>query len=148
MSKAADLQASITLNVPPTTVMAAFQAIEEWSTWYPGVVGANWSQGLPWSLGAVMEVQVRNRLGMLVKSSAVVLPVRHQSGSGQAICWENRTPGLVTVCYAWAEAMETGSCFTLEKHYAGFAAPLIRLTKTRQRSMLHSALENLWGQVQ
>ena len=107
-----------------------------------------------------MEVQVRNSLGMMVKSTAVVLPVgepRHakaRPGSGdprralaippaRICCWENRAPGLVTVCYAWAEATDTGCRFTLQKYYGGLAVPLLRLMKGRQMRMLQQALANL-----
>ncbi|MEZ4682951.1 MAG: hypothetical protein R2932_52960 [Caldilineaceae bacterium] len=72
------LAASITFNRTPDAIMTAFQAIERWSEWYPGVVGAHWIVGEAWEIGAVMEVRVRNSLGMLVGSTATVLPVGNQ----------------------------------------------------------------------
>ncbi|MEZ4617317.1 MAG: SRPBCC family protein [Caldilineaceae bacterium] len=155
------LAASITFNRTPDAIMTAFQAIERWSEWYPGVVGAHWIVGEAWEIGAVMEVRVRNSLGMLVGSTATVLPVGNQilgqdalegspdPGRDLAIppahfcCWENRAPGLVTVCYAWAEATAQGSRFTLQKHYSGLAVPLLWLMKGRQAWMVQEALENL-----
>lgn len=122
--------------------MTAFQAIERWSEWYPGVVRAGWVTGEPWAVGAVMEVQVRNSLGMLVGSTATVLPT-NKAHTKPMLCWENRAPGLVTVCYAWAEATAQGSRFTLQKHYRGVLAPLLWLMKGRQERMVQEALGNL-----
>ncbi len=143
----ADLQATIALDVPPDVVLTAFQAIERWSTWYPGVVEAGWVTGEAWQVGAVMAIAVRNSLGMLVKSTAVVLPAADQIAHESALCWENRAPGLVTGCYAWAEATATGSRFTLQKYYRGPLVPLLRLMKGRQRGMLNEALGNLRAQI-
>jgi hypothetical protein len=159
------LQASIDAAVAPDTILTAFQTIERWSSWYPGVVAAAWVAGAPWQTDAVMAVQVRNSLGMLVKSTAVVLPATDhhtpqaaRSGSPdpgrdlaipteRLCCWENRAPGLVTVCYAWAEETAGGSRFTLQKFYRGPAAPLLRLMKGRQEQMLQQALRNLRAQI-
>lgn len=141
------LAASIMINQPPDAVMTTFQAIERWSEWYPGVVNARWITGEPWTVGAVMEVQVRNSLGMLVGSSATVLPTDHV-WTEPTLCWENRAPGLVTVCYAWAEATAQGSRFTLQKYYRGVAVPLLWLMEGRQERMVQAALENLATQLQ
>ena len=140
------LQASIIVEATPDLVLRAFQAIERWSTWYPGVVSASWLEGGAWQPGAVMQVQVRNSLGMLVKSSAVVLPVEN-GHTEPTLCWENRAPGLVTICYAWAEATAIGSRFTLQKQYRGVAMPLLWMLKRRQERMLQQALANLRTQL-
>ena len=151
------LQASIEIAAAPDITLAAFQAIERWSAWYPGVVDAGWVAGEPWAVGAVMEVQVRNSLGLLVKSTAVVLPVDQpeklcgrdrQIPTAQLCCWENRAPGLVTLCYAWAEAtVDGGSRFTLQKFYRGPAVPLLRLLKGRQERMVQQGLQTLRAQI-
>lgn len=159
------LQASIEIAAAPDTVLAAFQAIEQWSAWYPGVVDAGWVVGESWAVGAVMEVQVRNSLGMLVGSTATVLLLGDQvlgqevaAGSPNprrdlaippehSCCWENRAPGLVTVCYAWAEATAQGSRFTLQKRYRGVLVPLLWLMKGRQAQMVEQALKNLREQI-
>lgn len=136
------LNASIRIDATPDAVLSTFQAIERWSMWYPGVVDAGWISGKPWKPGAVMQVQVRNSLGMLVKSRAVVLPAEN-GRNGPMLCWENRAPGLVTVCYAWVEATADGSRFTLQKRYRGVAVPLLWLMKGRQERMVQEALVNL-----
>ncbi len=157
------LEATITIEAQPETVLTAFQAIERWSAWYPGVVNARWRRGEPWAVDAVMEVQVRNSLGMLVNSRAVVLPVQGtdqdaRQGSPdpaqdlaipdvRLCCWENRAPGLVTVCYAWAEPTDGGCRFTLQKNYRGALVPLLWLMKGRQARMLQQGLARLQSLV-
>ncbi len=145
----ASLAETIEIDANPDALLTAFQAIERWSAWYPGVVNAGWVTGEPWAVDAVMQVQVRNSLGMLVSSRATVLPIHQQHKDARRIpderlcCWENRAPGLVTICYAWAEATTDGSRFTLQKFYRGPAVPLLHVMKDRQQRMLHDALANL-----
>ena len=148
------LQASIEIAAAPDITLAAFQAIEQWSTWYPGVVNAGWVTGEPWAVGAVMEVRVRNSLGMIVRSTATVLLAISSSSANEALaippehscCWENRAPGLVTVCYAWAEPTDSGCRLTLQKEYHGALVPLLWLMKRRQARMLQQGLKNLCAQ--
>jgi len=146
------LHAEITIQATPTTILQAFQRIERWSTWYPGVVNAHWIKGERWLPNAIMQIQVKNSLGMQVTSQALVLPNIAQTGADQAqigdkIVWENRSAGLVTVCHAWVESVAHGSRFTLQKFYRGPAVPLLQLLKGRQERMLQQALQNLQRQI-
>lgn len=136
------LQATIDMKLAPAVVLHAFGQIEGWSTWYPGVIQAGWVQGEPWQPGAVMTVQVKNSLGMTVGSTATVLP----DAEGK-LSWENRAPGLITVCQAWSEATPNGCCFTLQKVYHGPAAPLLQLFKARQQRLVDTGLMNLRHQL-
>lgn len=136
------LRATISINLEPAVVLHAFGQIEGWPTWYPGVIQAGWTHGAPWQPGAVMTVQVKNSLGMTVGSTATVLP--DEDGK---LRWENRAPGLVTVCQAWSEATATGCRLTLQKVYAGPAAPLIALFKARQQRLVDTGLMNLRHQL-
>ncbi len=139
----ADLAAKILIDGSAATVCAAFQQIEGWPTWYPGVVGAQWMVGVPWREGAIMQVRVKNSLGMVVTGEATVLPM--QQGK---LVWENRAPGLVTLCHAWAEPSASQCRFTLQKFYRGGAAFLLRLLKGRQEQMLQTGLRNLQQQIE
>jgi len=136
------LQATIDMKLAPARVLRAFREIEGWPTWYPGVLQAGWVQGEPWQPGAVMTVQVKNSLGMTVGSRATVLP-----GAAEKLSWENRAPGLVTVCHAWCEVTTSGCCLTLQKAYHGPAAPLLLLLKARQQRLVDAGLMNLRHQL-
>ena len=137
------LQATITIDAAPVAVLRAFQQIEGWPDWYPGVLRADWVAGEPWAPGAVMQIQVKNSLGMTVGSLATVMP-----SAEHKLIWENRAPGLITVCYAWAVPVPAGCCFTLQKFYRGAAVPLLVLLKARQQRLLHAGLVNLRQQLQ
>jgi len=145
------LEATVVINAAPAVVRTAFQAIEEWPTWYPGVVAAEWLRGLPWQPESVMQIAVKNSLGMLVKSNATVLPAIASPTSSlrdvPTMCWENHALGLVTLCYAWTEAVNGGCRFTLQKFYRGATVPLLYLLKGRQTRMLQAGLGNLCARI-
>ena len=137
------LRADVVIAAAPAVVLRAFQQIEGWPNWYPGVLRADWVEGEPWVPGAVMQIQVKNSLGMTVGSLATVMP-----SAEHKLIWENRAPGLITVCYAWAVPVPAGCCFTLQKFYRGAAVPLLVLLKARQQRLLHAGLVNLRQQLQ
>ncbi len=60
------------------------------------------------------------------------------------LVWENRMPGLITICRAQVCAVDGESArLTLHKAYHGGAVILLRLLKQRQVQMLRQGLENL-----
>ena len=117
----------------------AFQQIEAWPRWYPGVLAATWQQGEPWRPQAVMRLQVQNALRQTVTSRAYVYEATHDS-----LLWENQGPGLRTLCRAQIKGQAAGGArLTLHKRYRGAAVVLLRLLKARQAAMLGRGLGNL-----
>ena len=124
-------------------VWQAFCDIEAWPHWYPGVLSATW-QGEPWTPHARMQLSVQNSLRRTMTSVATVQP----SPTGLLV-WENRMPGLITVCRAQACAVAgERTRFTLHKAYRGSAVILLHLLKQRQTQMLRQGLENLKHRIE
>jgi len=125
-------------------VWQAFCDIEAWPHWYPGVLNATWQQGEPWTPQARMQLSVQNSLRRTMTSIATVQP----APTGLMV-WENRMPGLITVCRGQACALnEEWTRFTLHKTYRGAAVILLHLLKQRQVQMLCQGLENLRQQIE
>lgn len=122
----------------------AFQQIDAWPRWYPGVLAATWQEGEPWTPLAVMHLQVQNTLRQTVTSRARVYEVTQDS-----LLWENQSPGLRTLCCAQITAQAAGSArLTLHKRYRGAAVVLLRLLKARQEAMLGRGLSNLQQMIE
>lgn len=132
------LQATITIAVPADVILQKFRQIEDWNQWYPDVLSASWQDGAPWTPGAKICLQVKNSLGRTMSSIATVQPA-----APNVLSWENRMPGLVTLCHARVAASEGGTRFTLDKSYQGMATFLLQLLKGRQERMLTQGLQNL-----
>ncbi len=137
------LHATTMIEAAPAAVLRTFQQIEGWPAWYPGVLRAHWVAGTPWRPDAVMAIQVKNSLGMTVGSTATVMP-----SADEKLIWENRAPGMITICHAWGEPVPGGCCFTLQKFYRGAAVPLLVLLKARQQRLLQTGLVNLRQQLE
>lgn len=135
---ATEIQAKIDIQAAPATVWQTFREIEAWPRWYPGVLSATWQTGEPWTPHARMQLQVQNSLRRTMTSVATV-----QWALDTRLIWENRIPGLITICRAEVCPIDGGARLTLSKTYRGGAVFLLRLLKKRQIHMLHQGLENL-----
>ncbi|CAN5853390.1 hypothetical protein BH10CHL1_BH10CHL1_23000 [soil metagenome] len=133
-----EIQAEIDIQAAPETVWQSFRAIEAWPHWYPGVLVATWQAGEPWMPGARMQLQVQNSLRRTMTSVATVQPA-----PDNLLIWENRMPGLITICRAEVCPLDGGARLMLAKTYRGGAVMLLRLLKNRQVQMWHQGLENL-----
>jgi len=93
---------------------------------------------------ARMQLSVQNSLRRTMTSVATV-----QAAPTGLLVWENRLPGLITICRAAACAVEgERTRFTLHKAYRGGAVILLHLLKQRQTQMLRQGLENLKQRIE
>ena len=72
-----------------------------------------------------------------------------QPAAADLLVWENRMPGLITICRAQVFSVDGGRTrFTLHKAYRGGAVILLHLLKQRQTQMLRQGLENLKHRIE
>ncbi|NJN82484.1 MAG: hypothetical protein HC802_09560 [Caldilineaceae bacterium] len=133
------IQADIYVHASRGAVWRHFGAISLWPEWYPRVLSVRWIEGEPWSEDAVMQVFVKNSLGMTASGLGVVRLCLPE----ERAVWENAMSGLTTVCIARFEENVGGCKLTLKKSYHGVGAVAIPLLKNGQRRALTQALQNL-----
>jgi hypothetical protein len=114
----------IEVAASPEVLWTCFSDISHWTRWFPALVEATWTAGIPWTLGAEFRqtVEFGFPLGTVSGSGVVV-----ELSATPYVAWEGRVMGTEAIHGFHFEATAGGTQVTSRHEFYGGRAVVARL---------------------